>query len=97
MLRSGQKVVNGHTCDDWNWKETIGGIIVMEISDFFADQARAARPQQCACEACDGAVLTAHVQTKSTPVPVQEVDQLTPFGECARRAAAAAAVRCCRA
>jgi len=53
----GQKVVNGIKCDDWQWKETVFGVMVMEISDMYVDNSGAA------------------------PVPVQEVDQLTPFGQ----------------
>ena len=53
----GQVSVNGIKCDDWQYKETILGIVVMEIDDIF-------------------------VNSGVTPaVPVQEVDQLTPFGQ----------------
>jgi len=51
----GQKVVNGHTCEDWQYKEVIFGTVVMEIDDVFVDT--------------------------TSNLPVQEVDQLTPFGQ----------------
>jgi len=54
----GQKVVNGETCDDWEWKETILGVITMEISDMFVT-----------------------TDSSGNSIPVQEIDQLTPFGQ----------------
>jgi len=51
----GTKVVNGHTCTDWQYKQIAFGVVVMEIDDVFVDQ--------------------------TSNLPVQEVDQLTPFGE----------------
>jgi len=51
----GQKVVNGHTCEDWQYKQIAFGVIVMETDDIFADT--------------------------TSNLPVQEVDQLTPFGQ----------------
>jgi len=40
----GQKVVGNITTDDWNWKVTIFGIIVMEVSDLFVDSADPSTP-----------------------------------------------------
>jgi hypothetical protein len=35
---NGTAVVNGITCDDWQYKETLFGVVVMEIDEFFVDQ-----------------------------------------------------------
>jgi len=48
---------DGHTCQDWQWNQTIFKIYVMEISDMFIDA------------------------TGANPIPIGEVDQLTPFGQ----------------
>lgn len=53
----GQKNIDGHMCNDYQWKTTLFGIIVMETSDFYADE------------------------TVSPPLPIAEVDVLTPFGQ----------------
>lgn len=54
----GSKTINGKKCDEYQWKTTLFGVVVMETSTMCID-----------------------VSNSSNPVPIQEVDVLTPFGQ----------------
>ena len=51
----GTKQIGAHLCTGWQWKDTILGIVVMQINTIWVDQ--------------------------TTGLPVQEYDELTPFGQ----------------